>query len=95
MRVKVELFSFFRLIAKCKEVEIEIDRESCSFLDVIKELNIRLGEDFVEKIGSKIENKDLQSLVFVNGVNLAQKDGLHTIIPDGSNIRFLPPMGGG
>jgi molybdopterin converting factor small subunit len=95
MKVKVEFYSFFRLIAKCKEIQLELDGDSCIFRDILKELNQRLNEDFINKISSKIENKDLQSLIFINGVNLAQQDGLKTRIRDKSNVQFLPPMGGG
>ncbi len=95
MKVKVEFYSFFRLIAKCKEIQLELDADSCTFRDILEELNKRLHEDFINKISSKIENKDLQSLIFINGVNLAQQEGLQTRVLDNSNVQFLPPMGGG
>ena len=73
----------------------ESPREQCEGHTVVEALN-----DCVARrpgLRSRIFRDDgsVWAGVFVNGRNIRQREGLHTLLTDGDEIRLLPPIAGG
>jgi molybdopterin converting factor small subunit len=73
----------------------ESPREQCEGRTVVEALN-----DCVARrpgLRSRVFRDDgsVWVGVFVNGRNVRQREGLHTLLTDGDEIRLLPPIAGG
>lgn len=93
MKIKVKLYSLFRLNLKTSEVNYEFDKN----IEVI-DLVDRLDEDFKGYFSEKLlESGEIKtgSIILINGKNIFHLDKLNTKIKDGDIVTLFPPSAGG
>jgi len=62
--------------------------------DVLELLIVRYGRELADKLPG--DNHALrQTLIFVNGRNIAGLDGWQTVLHDGDELFIMTPLGGG
>ncbi len=93
MKVKVKLYSLFRLNLKTSEVNYEFEN-TATIEDLIK----RLDDDFSGYFSAKLLNSSeikTGSIILVNGENIFHIDKLKTKLNDQDIVTLFPPSAGG
>ncbi|MGM0446007.1 MAG: MoaD/ThiS family protein [Bacillota bacterium] len=93
MKVKVKLYSLFRLNLKTSEVNYEFEKNI-----TIKDLIDKLDEDFSGYFSEKLLESGkiiTGSIILVNGKNIFHIDKLETQIQDEDIVTLFPPSAGG
>lgn len=93
MKVKVKLYSLFRLNLKTSEVNYEFE-ETVNIKDLIERLDDDFSGYFSEKLleAGKIKTG---SIILVNGKNIFHINKLKTKIHDKDIVTLFPPSAGG
>ncbi len=93
MKIKVKLYSLFRLNLKTSEVNYEFEKNI-----KVKDLIDRLDEDFSGYFSEKLlESGKIKtgSIILINGKNIFHIDKLNSEIQDGDIVTLFPPSAGG
>jgi len=93
MKVKVKLYSLFRLNIKISEVDYEFENTA-----TIKDLINKLDDDFSGYFSEKLlESSEIKtgSIILVNGKNIFHINKLKTKLNDQDIVTLFPPSAGG
>ncbi len=93
MKVKVKLYSLFRLNLKISEVDYEFENTA-----TIKDLINKLDDDFSGYFSEKLlESSEIKtgSIILVNGKNIFHINKLKTKLNDQDIVTLFPPSAGG
>lgn len=88
LKVKISIYMMLRKKLGWSSKEVEVKGEEAKLRDILRKIPglKELTED---------PNFTREYMVLVNGINVALKDGLETIVKDGMKIDIFPPGGGG
>lgn len=93
MKIKVKLYSLFRLNLKTSEVNYEFEKNI-----KVKDLIDRLDNDFSGYFSEKLlESGEIKtgSIILINGKNIFHIDKLNSKIQHGDIVTMFPPSAGG
>ena len=95
LRIRIRLFALFREMAGGKkELEIEINKDPATIMDVIEALGEKINKELSQMILEKWQ-KFSSLIILLNGRNIRMLKGLETNVNDGDEIAIFPPGAGG
>jgi sulfur-carrier protein len=96
--VKIIVKGYFNLLKAMEGKSlVEVEKDTATLREVLRELSDRFGKELTEQIyHSEAEEPASHLIVLVNGRNyLSMPDRLETRMKDGDEIALFPPLAGG
>lgn len=94
MEITVRYFTVLRKTTGKRQEHLKI-RENSTLEDMLSMLTEKYGRNFERYISSGIAKRGLQLVFLLNGQDIAQFNGLKTMLHDGDTVALMPPIAGG
>ncbi len=94
--LNIKFLSLIQEITGIEKLNLQIDVEQFSIMDLIHELDIKFGQSFKDLIINK-KNKGIKPeiLIFIDNKEIQSLQNLNTLLSDGDQIVFLSSIHGG
>lgn len=94
MEITVHYFTVLHSLTKKRFEKIKI-KENSTIEGILTVLVQKYGENFERYVSSGKRMKGLQLVFLLNGQDVAQFNGLRTLLHDGDTVSLMPPIAGG